>query len=161
LANPSVTYANAGTYSATLTVTNNFGTHSVTKTNIVRIGTPTAKLSGRKYTSYNSNPIVITIDFIGNPPYSVTLTDGSNNWAQSNITSNPYFFSITPQKDTSLIQILSFSDKNCMGSFLGMDTLKKLAIAEGGTQNNPCLKIKSVKLITENTNGFNLNAFTT
>jgi gliding motility-associated-like protein len=152
LANPSVTYATAGTYSATLTVTNNFGTHSVTKTNIVRIGTPTAKLSGRKYTSYNSNPIVITIDFIGNPPYSVTLTDGSNNWAQSNITSNPYFFSITPQKDTSLIQILSFSDKNCVGSFMEMDTIvKKSAVFMKDTcifLNNSPATVKDASVVS-------------
>jgi PKD repeat protein len=43
LANPQVTYSSPGLYSATLTVTNNFGTHFKTKTNTVRIGTPTAK----------------------------------------------------------------------------------------------------------------------
>lgn len=155
MANPQVTYSSPGLYSATLTVSNNFGTNTITKTNIVRIGTPTAKLSGRKYTTYGTNAAILAINFIGTPPYNITLTDGSNVWTQNNIISNPYFYSIIPTKDTSYIVISAYSDKNCNGISLGIDTLKKLALAEGGTQKNPCLKIKSTKLITENTNGFN------
>lgn len=126
LGNPQVTYSTPGLYSATLTVTNNFGSHSSTKSNIVRVGTPTAKLSGRKYTTYGTNTAIISIEFTGNPPYTITLSDGTNNWSQSNISSNPYFFSIIPQKDTSFISISNFSDKNCTGTFMGLDTIVKL-----------------------------------
>lgn len=126
LANPQVTYSSPGLYSATLTVTNNFGTHFKTKTNTVRIGTPTAKLSGRKYTTYGTNSAILAINFIGTPPYNITLTDGSNVWTQNNITSNPYFYSNTPIKDTSIIQIQSFTDKNCVGIGSVVDTIVKL-----------------------------------
>lgn len=156
LANPQVTYSTPGLYSATLTVTNNFGSHSTTKSNIVRIGTPTAKLSGRKYTTYGTNTAIISIEFTGNPPYAITLSDGSNNWSQSNISSNPYFFSIIPQKDTSFISISNFSDKNCTGTFKGLDTIMKISNNNGNnSQSYNCLRVKSTKLITENTNGFN------
>lgn len=156
-ANPQVTYSSPGLYSATLTVSNNFGTNTITKTNIVRIGTPTAKLSGRKYTTYGTNAAILAISFIGTPPYNITLTDGSNVWTQNNIISNPYFYSIIPTKDTSIIQIQSFSDKNCVGIGSMMDTIVKLKSANTDTSKKSydCLRVKSHQLITENTGGFN------
>jgi hypothetical protein len=45
---------------------------------------------------------------------------------KNNITSNPYFYSITPIKDTSIIQIQSFTDKNCVGIWSMNDTIVKL-----------------------------------
>jgi serine protease len=93
LANPLVTYSSNGYKSATLITCNSLGCDTITKTNLVNIDTPKASLIGRKYTSYNSNPVLITIKFTGNPPYSVTLTDGTNTWTQSNIKANPYFLS--------------------------------------------------------------------
>lgn len=131
--NPQVTYAANGTYSATLTTTNGVGSHTVTKTNIVTIGAPKASLIGRKYTSYNSNAVVVTVKFTGNPPFNVTLSDGTNNFTQNNITANPYYFSIVPLKDTSYISISSFQDTQCVGTKLGQDTIYKITLGSGST----------------------------
>jgi len=123
--NPGVTYSSAGLKSATLITCNTLGCDTITKTNIVRIDTPSAWLTGRKYTTYNSNPAVIAVNFKGNPPYNVTLTDGTNTWVQNNITANPYFFSIVPQLNSSLISIQSFTAKNCVGKVSKQDTIVK------------------------------------
>jgi gliding motility-associated-like protein len=132
LANPVVTYATNGLKSATLITCNSLGCDTMTKTNYVNIDTPKASLIGRRYTSYNSNSVIITVHFRGNPPYNVTLTDGTNNFTQTNIRSNPYFFSIVPKKDTSLISISSFSDSLCVGNRFGVDTIYRVNLSGGG-----------------------------
>lgn len=132
LQNPVIIYSNNGWKSTTLITCNSLGCDTITKTNLVNIDTPKASLLGRKYTSYNANPIIITVKFMGNPPYSFTLTDGTNNWTQSNIKTNPYFFSIVPQKDTSHITISSFSDSSCVGNKYGRDSIYRLNLSGGG-----------------------------
>jgi gliding motility-associated-like protein len=132
LANPLVTYSSNGYKSATLITCNSLGCDTITKTNLVNIDTPKASLIGRKYTSYNSNPVLITIKFTGNPPFSVTLTDGTNTWTQSNIKANPYFLSVVPKKDTSLISISAFSDSLCVGNRYGVDTIFRITLGGGG-----------------------------
>ncbi len=126
IANPVVTYGANGLKSATLITCNSLGCDTITKTNYVSIDTPRAWLTNRKYTSYNSNPVIVTVHFKGNPPFNVTLTDGTNNFTQTNIRSNPYFFSIVPKKDTSLISISSFSDSSCVGKKYGLDTIYRI-----------------------------------
>lgn len=133
-ANPVVTYSTNGYKSATLITCNSLGCDTITKSNIVNIDTPKAWLTNRKYTSYNTNPVIITVNFKGNPPYSCTLTDGTNNFTQNNIRSNPYFFSIVPQKDTSYITISSFSDSLCTGNKYGKDTIYRITYGAGGMQ---------------------------
>ncbi|MFN5848252.1 MAG: S8 family serine peptidase [Chitinophagales bacterium] len=129
IANPVVTYGANGLKSTTLITCNSLGCDTITKTNYVNIDTPRAWLTNRKYTSYNSNPVIITVHFKGNPPFNVTLTDGTNNFTQSNIRSNPYFFSIVPKKDTSWISISSFSDSSCVGNKMGMDTIVRIQLS--------------------------------
>jgi gliding motility-associated-like protein len=140
LANPLVTYSTNGYKSATLITCNSLGCDTITKTNLVNIDTPKASLIGRKYTSYNSNPVLITIKFTGNPPYSVTLTDGTNTWTQSNIKANPYFLSVVPKKDTSLISISAFSDSLCGGNQNGVDTIHR---ANLGKDTTICVVLKT------------------
>lgn len=143
--NPQVTYAANGMYSATLTTTNGVGSHTVTKTNIVTIGAPKASLIGRKYTSYNSNAVIVTVKFTGNPPFNVTLTDGTNNFTQTNITANPYYFSIVPLKDTSYISISSFQDTQCVGTKLGQDTIYKITLGSGSVLCKDSIEINSAQ----------------
>jgi len=139
-ANPVVTYTSNGYKSATLITCNSLGCDTITKTNLVNIDTSKASLIGRKYASYNSNPVLITIKFTGNPPYSVTLTDGTNTWTQSNIKANPYFLSIVPKKDTSLISIVSFSDSLCVGNKYGVDTIHRTNL---GKDTTICVVLKT------------------
>jgi gliding motility-associated-like protein len=132
-ANPVVSYTTNGYKTATLITCNSLGCDTITKTNLVYIDTPKASLIGRKYTSYNSNQVLITIKFTGNPPYSVTLTDGTNTWTQSNVKANPYFLSIVPKKDTSLISISTFSDSLCVGNRYGVDTIHRTNLSKDTT----------------------------
>ncbi len=124
--NPGVSYASPGFKSATLITCNNLGCDTITKTQVVRIDTPSAWLTGRKYTTYNSNPAIIAVNFKGNPPYNVTLTDGTNTWSQNNILVNPYFFSIVPQQNLSIISIQNFTSRSCNGKVLKQDTIVKV-----------------------------------
>jgi gliding motility-associated-like protein len=139
-ANPVVTYTTNGYRTATLITCNSLGCDTITKTNLVNIDTPKASLIGRKYASYNSNPVLITIKFTGNPPYSVTLTDGTNTWTQSNVKTNPYFLSIVPKKDTSLISISAFSDSLCVGNRYGVDTIHRTNL---GKDTTICVVLKT------------------
>ncbi len=139
-ANPVVSYTTNGYKTATLITCNSLGCDTITKTNLVNIDTPKASLIGRKYTSYNSNPVLITIKFTGNPPYSVTLTDGTNTWTQSNVKTNPYFLSIVPKKDTSLISISAFSDSLCVGNRYGVDTIHRTNL---GKDTTICVVLKT------------------
>lgn len=139
-ANPVVSYTTNGYKTATLITCNSLGCDTITKTNLVYIDTPKASLIGRKYTSYNSNQVLITIKFTGNPPYSVTLTDGTNTWTQSNVKANPYFLSIVPKKDTSLISISAFSDSLCVGNKYGADTIHRTNL---GKDTTICVVLKT------------------
>ena len=139
-ANPVVSYTTNGYKTASLITCNSLGCDTITKTNLVNIDTPKASLIGRKYTSYNSNPVPITIKFTGNPPYSVTLTDGTNTWTQSNIKVNPYFLFIVPKKDTSLISISAFSDSLCVGNRFGVDTIHRTNL---GKDTTTCVVLKT------------------
>ncbi len=147
-ANPGVIYSSAGLKSATLITCNTLGCDTITKTNIVRIDTPSAWLTGRKYTTYNSNPAVIAVNFKGNPPYNVTLTDGTNTWTENNITANPYFFSIVPQLNTSLISIQSFSAKNCIGKVSKQDTIEKNDL-NAVTMRDTCIFLNNFPMVVE------------
>jgi gliding motility-associated-like protein len=139
-ANPVVSYTTNGYKTATLITCNSLGCDTITKTNLVNIDTPKASLIGRKYASYNSNQVLITIKFTGNPPYSVTLTDGTNTWTQSNVKANPYFLSIVPKKDTSLISISAFSDSLCVGNRYGVDTIHRTNL---GKDTTICVVLKT------------------
>lgn len=140
IVNPVVTYGANSLKSATLITCNSLGCDTITKTNYVNIDTPRARLTNRKYTSYNSNPVIISVHFKGNPPFNVTLTDGTNNFTQTNIRSNPYFFSIVPKKDTSLISISSFSDSSCVGNRFGLDTIYRINLSK---DVNFCVTLKT------------------
>ena len=152
-ANPVVIYATNGLKSANLITCNSLGCDTITKTNVVNIDTPKAWLMNRKYTSYNSNPVLITIKFSGNPPYSVTLTDATNAWTQSNVKANPYFFSIIPTKDTSLISISSFSDSSCVGNRYGMDTIYRVTLGGGGSSDCDTTNLNTGKVLHLDFNG--------
>lgn len=139
-ANPIVTYSSNGYKSATLITCNSLGCDTMTKMNLVHIDTPKAWLNGRVYTTINAMNISLAVHFRGNPPYQVTLTDGTNVWTQSNIKANPYFFSIQPKKDTSHIFISSFTDSLCSGSGAGRDTIYRKNLTKDTTI---CLTLKT------------------
>lgn len=113
--NPSITYANPGTYDVTLIVSDGNTSDTITQTAFITVGTPHATLSGGGsilpgYTSY------LRFDFTGNSPWSVTYFDGTNSTVLNNITNNPYYHPVSPTVTTTYT-ITAFSDAGCAGTF--------------------------------------------
>ena len=80
------------------------------RTNLIRnanfttnlnLNQPTALISGTTNICPN-NPVRLRFDFTGNAPYSLILkTQDGANTPLSNISSNPYFYTVTPTKSTT------------------------------------------------------------
>ena len=59
------------------------------------------------------------ISFTGNPPWSVSYTDGTNTLSQTNITQNPFYVNVAPATNTTYT-LVSMSDAQCVGTVSGM-----------------------------------------
>ncbi len=110
-ANPMVTYSANGEYTITLTATNEYGSDSVNGT--VLIQQPSATINGTT-SILPASSTMLYVSFEGTPPYSFTYTDGTNNFSFNDIYSNPYFFSVTPDEETTY-NLVNYSDGFCEG----------------------------------------------
>jgi len=113
--NPTVSYSANGTYTITLTATNVFGVHSTSKT--VTIQTPTAVMNGST-TIIEGGVTSVWVEFVGAAPYTFAYTDGTSNFTETGILSNPYFFSVSPMA-TATYTLLDYNDGFCNGTFSG------------------------------------------
>lgn len=125
LSNPSVTYANTGTYTVNLTVSNSFGNDILSNTNYITIANPTVSISGNA-SIVQGGIGFLRVDFTGNPPFNISYTDGVNNYTENGITNNPYFIQVSPS-DTTTYSLLSMNDVACAGSATGTATINVLA----------------------------------
>jgi gliding motility-associated-like protein len=112
--NPTVTYPASGQYDVTLIVTNANGTDTLTQSVYITVATPTATLSGTTtiLPNYTAN---LVVNFTGSPPWSVTYTDGSQNYTINNITSTPYYIPVQPTVTTTY-SLVSMNDNFCAGT---------------------------------------------
>ncbi len=111
--NISHTYAAAGTYTATLVITQ--GACSATYTQKVTVRElPTATLSGTA-TVCAGTSTSLSVALTGTGPWNLTYTDGTTPVAVTGITSSPYVVSVSPAA-TSTYSLLAVSDANCMGA---------------------------------------------
>ncbi|MBC6608117.1 T9SS type A sorting domain-containing protein [Hymenobacter sp. BT188] len=111
--NISHTYAAAGTYTATLVITQ--GACSATYTQKVTVRElPTATLSGTA-TVCAGTSTSLSVALTGTGPWSLTYTDGTTPVAVTGITSSPYVVSVSPAA-TSTYSLLAVSDANCTGA---------------------------------------------
>ena len=116
--NPTVVYNTAGMYSATLTVTNTFGNNTLTKTNYITVSALTAVLSGSATIPTGGNAL-LKVDFSNSAgPYTIQYTDGTTLKTINNITTNPYYFTVTPAQ-TSTYMLMAVSTPNCTGAYSG------------------------------------------
>ncbi|MFN8417383.1 MAG: S8 family serine peptidase [Cytophagaceae bacterium] len=138
LQNPTVVYNTAGTYSATLTVTNSFGNDVETKTNYVTVTSLTATLSGTA-TIPTGGSATLRIDFSNSVgPFSITYTDGTTPVTKNNITSNPYYFTVSPTQ-TSTYSLTAVSNGFCTGTYSG-----SAIVNVGGLPTTNCSGVASV-----------------
>ncbi len=132
LSNPFVSYALTGVYPVKLKVTNAFGVDSIVKISYVTIEDPQATLSGS--TSINQGQSAyLKVDFIGNPPFSFSYSDGTNSWNETGITQSPYYFSVSPAQSENYF-LTAFSNAHCSGAFAGNAQI----IVKTGTQDDNC-----------------------
>jgi gliding motility-associated-like protein len=119
--NPSVSYAATGTYDVELIVTNANGSDTLNRTNYITIANPSATLSGSGTVpqGFTGN---ITVNLTGNPPWSLTYTDGISNYVVNNINSSPYFIQVSPA-DTTVYSLINVNDNFCGGSVQGTSTI--------------------------------------
>ena len=117
LQNPMVTYPVAGNYTVSLTATNANGNDTEIKTGYITVALPSASLTGGA-TVLVGFPAFLTVNFVGNPPWSFVYTDGVSSFPVTGITQNPYFFPVYPTSPTSY-SLVSMSDASCGGTVSG------------------------------------------
>ncbi len=112
--NPTVTYANAGTYDVTLIATNTDGSDTLTIQTYVEVAYPTATISGSAsiLAGYSAN---LRIDLTGTPPWSIDLYDGTTTTPYNNITSTPHYITVSPSVNTTYT-IDAMTDNFCSGT---------------------------------------------
>jgi PKD repeat protein len=119
--NPSVFYPVGGTYPVTLTVTNGFGTNTLTRSGYIEVQTPSAVLSGGG-TVYLGGTSPLRVDFEGDAPFVIEYSDGSASYVKGNITSNPYYLYVSPTTTTSY-SLIKMSSSDCEGNASGTATV--------------------------------------
>ena len=106
--------------SSTYTVTNvssTCGGIASGSTAVVLESPPNAVLSGTQTTCV-SVPAILTANFTGTGPFTLTYTDGFANYTIQQITSNPYSWSVNPGTSQKTYQLLSVTGA-CAGTVSG------------------------------------------
>ena len=122
LQNPTVTYPVAGSYDVTLIVTNAQGADTLSRSAWIDVEFPTATLNCRSWDLPLGYQFNLPINFTGQGPWSVIISDGNTNDTVTGITQNPYYHLIGPP-DTTIYTLFSMSDANCVGTVLCQDTV--------------------------------------
>lgn len=91
------------------------------RTAYITVTVPTAVLSGNT-TIVAGNSAFIKSTFTGKSPWSITYSDGTNSFTINNITSNPYYFSVSPSQTTTYF-LNAINDADCAGTFSGNATI--------------------------------------
>ncbi len=123
--NPQVLYSTPGNYKVKLKVTNQYGADSLEITDYIRVGVPNAVLSGT-YTVPQGYSVNLRIDFQGEPPFRVKLSDGTSSTWINNIQATPYYHAVSPSQTTTY-SLDSAYDDNCIGTDSGT---AKITIAQ-------------------------------
>ena len=85
--NPSVTYMQTGTYDVSLTVTNNSGSNTITKSNYVTISSVNAEMTGPYFQNFESEEFPT---FENNPSWNWTISGNvTDSWERATNASSP------------------------------------------------------------------------
>lgn len=153
-ANPTVTFANNGLHSVTLSVTNVTGTNNVTQNIIVQ--QPTAILSGNT-TIETGNSAILVLSLNGTPPFSVTYTDGVVPIVIPNITTNNYQIIVSPTNTTTYSLTAISSNNGCNGVVSSTATINVIPSGSGGG-TNPIVIIDPITAVCLTAPAFNIVA---
>lgn len=122
--NPTVNFP-SGTYNISLTVTNVYGSNTVSQS--ILVGSPTVTLGGGG-NIVEGSILSLQLTYNGSLPYDVVYTDGTNNYALNGINENPYFFSVSPS-DTTTYTLVSANNANCTANISGMAQVNVLSVS--------------------------------
>lgn len=122
VANPEVTYNSPGVYPVELTVTNDYGQETLTKTQYIEVAAPQATLSGTTTIPSGGNAL-LQIAFNGGPsPRDIVYSRGSITDTIRNISVNPFTFSVSPDSSTTF-QLSDVMHEGCSGNASGAATI--------------------------------------
>jgi len=134
--NPILVFNNIGKCHIKLVVSDGVNKDSSIVLNAFEIYEPVASLENLTSKVRVGDAVFLKIDFQGEAPWNIQLTDGVQTFIYPNITSNPFYTDIYPSKN-AIYQILNASDKNCAATFSGkatitIDTSKKKQLSSCG-----------------------------
>lgn len=121
-----------GNYDVTLTVANNLGSSTITKS--VAVDQPSAILSGEAVILIGYL-VPIQVDFTGSPPYTFTYSNGITSTTISNINETPHVMWVSPPVSTQY-NLTEFHNGYCDGTFSGTATVSVIVPTE---TNDECL----------------------
>lgn len=124
--NPTLTYSGADVFNISLTVTNQYGSSTITKN--ISVGAPLATITGGGNIIQGMNSS-IKINYNGSLPYNLIYTDGNNNYTINNINQNPYYITVNPTENTTY-QIVSINNGFCNAFVQGQATINLLTFDE-------------------------------
>ncbi len=122
---PLIEYPSEGVYSVSLQITDGFDSDFESVNGYITVSPPSAVISGNSQVFSGGYGSVI-LNLEGNPPFSITLFDGSNSYSYSGIMD--YDFSeIFQVNSTTEFEITNFSDSQCSGNFSGLATIEVIS----------------------------------
>lgn len=114
--NPKVRYTSNGVFDVTLIACNEYGCDTIIEKAYITIAPPKATLiMSTRDSICDKSHTFLQLSLEGNPPWTVTWSDGFTTFTESNILNKDHFISITPS-DSNIYSLLSVKDRLCDGS---------------------------------------------
>ncbi|NQX99351.1 MAG: hypothetical protein HRT73_15955, partial [Flavobacteriales bacterium] len=118
------------------------GSDTKTITNYITLAQPTALMSGSTtlLSGFSAN---IPVVFTGVAPWDFTFTDGTSNFVINNVTSSPYYLSVSPTVNTTY-SLVNVNDVNCVGSISGQYDVIIVTGGGGGCAQGAAITFQKV-----------------
>ena len=113
LKDPSFTFTTPGFYHVKLRISDGVNSDSLTYANYIEVYRPEARMRITTTSIKRGESAFLSIDLIGQAPFNVTYTDGSNNYNFSSY-GTPYYLDVQPLKTTTY-RLVSMMDAVCNG----------------------------------------------
>lgn len=132
---PEVNFPEAGVYDVTLTLRNDYGENTLTKSGYISVTEPAAEISGDNVIP-EGGAAFLQVEFSGPSPWDFTYNNGTESFTVTDVTSNPYFFSVSPEETTTYtLEEVKNSEGGCSGEMSGEATIR---LNSSTGNNNTC-----------------------